>query len=331
MYNLANVIISLAAMDHAALTRPVPDPLLPLAREDATRLVEAFFSGRRATTLRAYQHDLEDFRRFVGAETVGAAVEKLLSAGHGQANALVLRYRSGLLESAKSTATVSRRLAAVRSLVKLARTLGMVPWTLEIASPKVEKYRDTTGPGTEGVRRILRELEQRFDDKAKRDRAVVRLLFDLGLRRGEVVHLDLDDVDLHAGRLAVLGKGREGKEMLTLPGATKQALADWLAVRGTASGPLFTNFDRARKGRRLSGTSLYRLLRDLGRKAGIRHPVRPHGLRHSAITEALDRTNGNVRAAAKFSRHRDLRVLALYDDNREDVAGEVAALVASSV
>jgi integrase len=65
----------------------------------------------------------------------------------------------------------------------------------------------------------------------------------------------------------------------------------------------------------------------LGAKAGL--TVRPHGLRHLAITTALDRSNGDVRAVAKFSRHKDLRALSRYRDNRPDPAGKVAALVAA--
>ena len=91
---------------------------------------------------------------------------------------------------------------------------------------------------------------------------------------------------------------------------------------------MFVNFDRAGKGRRLTGTSLYRIVRDLGLAAGVK--ARPHGLRHAAITEALDRTGGNVRAVQRFSRHRDLRVLNRSDDNRQDLGGEVAALVAEA-
>jgi integrase/recombinase XerC len=65
----------------------------------------------------------------------------------------------------------------------------------------------------------------------------------------------------------------------------------------------------------------------LGTKAGL--TVRPHGLRHLAITSALDLTKGDVRAVQKFSRHRDMRVLNTYDDNRRDLAGDVARLVAA--
>src|SRR5439155_20366744 len=157
----------------------------------------------------------------------------------------------------------------------------------------------------------------------------LRLLFDLGLRRSEVVRLDRADWDRAAGTLAVLGKGRTAKVALTLPPPTQAALERWLAVRGQEPGPLFRSLDRARKGSgRLTGAGLYALVRRLGQQAGLK--VWPHGLRHAAITEALDRTGGDVRAVQRFSRHRDLKTLQRYDDNRADLAGDVARRVAAA-
>jgi integrase len=69
-------------------------------------------------------------------------------------------------------------------------------------------YRDTKGPGRSGVRRLLEQLADRSDAKASRDRAIIRCLYTLGLRRKEVVGLDLEDLDLETNTLAVLGKGR---------------------------------------------------------------------------------------------------------------------------
>jgi integrase/recombinase XerC len=90
---------------------------------------------------------------------------------------------------------------------------------------------------------------------------------------------------------------------------------------------LFRNFDRAGKSERLTGRSVARIVAEVSGAAGI-GLVRPHGLRHAAITHALDVTGGDVRRVQKFSRHRDLRTLTVYDDNRQDIAGQVAALVA---
>jgi len=59
--------------------------------------------------------------------------------------------------------------------------------------------------------------------------------------------------------------------------------------------------------------------------------VRPHGLRHSGITAGLDVSHGNVRFARQYSRHRSIEVLLKYDDNREDVAGDITRKVVERV
>lgn len=311
----------------ASRTTTQPQPAAKTPWGAAGRLVETFLAGRNERTCRAYQGDLENFRHFVGSKTVEEAARTLLRRKHGESNALALAYRAHLLQYGLSPATVNRRLAAVRSLVRRARLLGLVPWTLEVTNVKAQPYRDTRGPGRDGFHRLLSALKERSDSRAKRDRALVRLLFDLALRRQEVVSLDVDDVDLQARSITVIGKGRTQKSRLSIPQQTAASIKEWLRVRGPAPGPLFTNFDRARKGRRLTGRSLHRIVCDLGRRTGIR--VTPHGLRHAAITEALDLTGGDVRAVQRFSRHRDLRVLNIYDDSREDLGGKVAQLVAS--
>jgi integrase/recombinase XerC len=224
--------------------------------------------------------------------------------------------------------TINRRLAALRSLVKLATTFGLVGWVLEVEGVPPQAYRDTAGPGVPVFRRLISRLEGRTDAKAVRDRAVLRLLFDLALRRKEVVGLDVADLDWQAGTVAVLGKCKAEKVRLTLPAPTWAALDAWLAVRGTTPGQLFTSLDPARKGDgRLTGGAVYALVRRLGESEGVR--VRPHGLRHSAVKVALD-AGLDVRQVRRFSRHARLDTLLVYDDNRKDLAGEAARRVAAA-
>jgi len=312
--------------------RPRSTPTALVKAEPADELLAAFLSGRSDCTRRAYNQDLDDFRRFLGADIVSEAAHLLLSRGHGNANALALAWRANLQERRLQAATINRRLAALRSLVQLARTLGIVPWTLEVRNVRAESYRDTRGPGRRGVRLLLDEIERRGDKKSLRDRAALRLLYDLGLRRSEVVGLDVDDLDLDAGTLAVLGKGHTQKTKLTLPAPTREAIREWLEARGTEPGPLFTNVDRAGKGCRLTGTSLYRTVRRLGEQVGLK--VRPHGLRHTAITEAckLAQAKGmGLEEVLDFSRHRDVKVLMVYRDRERNVQGQLATLVAAGV
>jgi integrase/recombinase XerC len=287
--------------------------------------VQAFLAGRADATLRSYQGDLADFARWCGAPSVEAAGE-LLPSGPGGANEPALHYKTHLVGRGLAAATVNRGLAALRSLTRMGRTLGLIGWALEVEPLRAEAYRDTRGPGAEGVRRLLAQLAGRSDAQALRDAALLRLLYDLGLRRKEVVGLDVADVDLAAGVLQVLGKGRQARERVSLPPATSQALRAWLGARGSIPGPLFVALDRAHRGHRLTGQAVYGVVKGLGDRAGLR--ARPQGLRHAAITRALDLTGGDVWAVQRFSRHRDVRVVQRYDDCRRDLAGEVARRLA---
>jgi integrase/recombinase XerC len=89
------------------------------------RLVQAFLAGRSAATLRSYRGDLRDFARWCGPASVEAAGEVLLAAGPGGANEAALHYRAHLVGRGLAAATVNRRLAALRSLTKMGRTLGL--------------------------------------------------------------------------------------------------------------------------------------------------------------------------------------------------------------
>lgn len=167
---------------------------------------------------------------------------------HGRGNECLHAYRGAMLDAGLAPATVNRRLSALRSIVQLGRTFGMVTWSLEIDGVKTKAYRDTAGPGLQGVTAVKRQAaKHRSPAKAARDVAIIRLLFDLALRRGEVAMLDLKDLDLRASRLWIKGKGRREREAITLPPRTVAVLKAWLRHRGKEPGPLFINFHHANK------------------------------------------------------------------------------------
>jgi len=299
----------------------------PAAPDDVTA---AFLAGRNPRTLRAYAADLEDFARFVGAASASAAVEALLGWTLGTANAAALGYRNHLTGRGLSSSTTARRLAALRSVVRCGRMLGRVAWTLDVDSPKAVRYRDTAGPGVSGWSAIWAAAVAAGDGpKARRDRAILRLLHDRALRRGELAALDRADAEMGADRpgVNVVGKGRTERERLTVNEPTRVALAEWVEARGSEPGPLFTRLDRGAAGQRVTGEGVRLIVLALSRAAGLDRDARPHGLRHTAITHALDLTGGNLRDVAAFSRHRDIRTLQVYDDRRTDVGGEIARML----
>lgn len=119
-------------------------------------------SRRCPRTRRAYDGDIRDFARYVYPELAAPdprqAVGLLVASGPGGANLLALGYRKVLEARGLSSATVARRLSALRSAVEFAGTLGLVEWTLRIKRPRVEAYRDVRGPGRDGWRRMVEQL-----------------------------------------------------------------------------------------------------------------------------------------------------------------------------
>jgi len=170
--------------------------------------------------------------------------------------------------------------------------------------------------------------------KGKRDYALLRLLWDNALRRSEVSLADIQDLDLDGKKLWILGKGRGSqKEAIALSVPTIGALLDWLLTIREVDrrGPLFISLDRATKGHRLSGTSIYRIVRDVALDAGVTKKLSPHRIRHSSVTAALEATGGDVLEVQKLSRHANLDTLMIYDDNRLNHQGEITDLLAGLV
>jgi len=288
-------------------------------------LLDAWFRGHKESTRVAYERDLDTFVSWAGANDAQDAVDALIRDGNGPANLSAHAWRADMLEAGLAPSTVNRRLSALRSVVNMANRIGIIEWTLSVEGVKgTTTYRDTRGPGVANIRAMLESCD-RDTEKGRRDYALIRLMFDRGLRRGEVVTLDRVHVDLEARTVAVMAKGRWDRDLLTINPATVEALEAVLADSPDeeAAAPVFVSLHHNGRRARLDGRSVHRIMGDIGVRAGAGR-VRPHGLRHSAVTAVLDATNGNVREARAFSRHAKLETVAIYDDARIDTGGELS-------
>ena len=95
------------------------------------------------------------------------------------------------------------------------------------------------------------------------------------------------------------------------------------------SSPLFCAVHKGYWGHQLNTDSIYKLVKKYANLAGIEKTLSPHRLRHSAITAALEATNGDVRSVQKLSRHSSLNTLMIYDDNRRNEQGRVTKILES--
>jgi len=307
-----------------APTAAIERPTRYSPARDPAGLLQSFLAKLTARTRAAYTADLEDFARWLGVSGPSAAVGWFVSLTQGEATQTGMDYMSALRDAGKSPATINRRRATLRSVLQMARSVGLAAIHLEIRPVKMEHYRDTLGPDPDKLRALLADKErlaQANNRRAVRDLAIVRLLFNRGLRKGEASSLDVCHYERQARRLSIHGKGRGNREWVTLSEKAAGALDRWLAVRGDAPGPMFIPFrgSTASAGGRLTDRQINRILEPYG--------IRPHGLRHAAITQALEMTDGDIPKVMRFSRHKSPTVLMIYDDRRKDGGGAVAAML----
>ncbi|MGH1397232.1 MAG: tyrosine-type recombinase/integrase [Trichormus sp.] len=293
-------------------------------------LAELLVGKRNKSTRHEYAKDLKKFFMAVCAqEPTPALVAQFLQMDRYSAVTLVLRYKAELIDQGLKEATVNRRLAAIKSLVNYAYKVGKCDWTLaDIQNEKVKSYRDTTGISPEAFKKIL-AIPDRETLKGKRDYALLRLLWANALRREEISLCNIEDLDLEARTLSILGKGRgTQKENIDLHPKTCNALQDWLWDRKELDikQPLFISL-RPYYGHRLTGDGIRKTVVAYAKEAGISKIVSPHKIRHSSVTAALDVSGGDVRSVQKLSRHTNLNTLMIYDDNRTKAQGKITALL----
>ena len=312
--------------------RPAGSPAAP-AQVGSIDLYGALLADADCdATRRARVKDVAALARYLGLADPGQVLRLVVAGTPGQANAIALGFKAEQLGRKLAPNTINRRLSTLRRAVRVARRLGLCDWGLDVELLRSEAYRDTAGPGLEGWRAILAAAEKGAatgSPTALRDLAIIRMLYDRGLRSIEVLRLDLVDVDLDGRRLAVIGKGKQERTWLTINAPTAAAVAGWIGARGTARGPLLTRTDPGAKGRadRLTHAAVWRAVRRLGKAAGLALPARPHGLRHAATTRLLDLTGGDVRRVRRFTRHAKLDTVAIYDDARQDFGGQLSELL----
>src|SRR5690606_24318533 len=130
---------------------PVTMPARPrhLRAQD---VADAWLATRESPhSLRAYRASVEAFRRWLQAETTGHALERLLYAPRGEAKALVMRWRSAMLDEGAAPNTINLRVGAIRSLASYACDVGFTGWTLRLVDLDAGPIRDTAGPSRKRV------------------------------------------------------------------------------------------------------------------------------------------------------------------------------------
>jgi site-specific recombinase XerD len=159
-----------------------------------------------------------------------------------------------------------------------------------------------------------------------RDAAILGLLAGCGLRRAEVVVLDLADYDELTGELKITGK-RNKQRLAYLTNGAADALNDWLAIRGKGEGALFMAINKGGNIQpgRLTDQSVYDMLLRRAIQAGI-EPLSPHDLRRTFIGELLD-AGADIATVSFLAGHQNVNTTARYDRRPEQAKRKAAELL----
>ncbi len=267
--------------------------------------------GRSPNTLAAYRRDLAAYWEFLTGR--GLTLDHVT-------DHVIEDYLAFLRASGKAPASIARALVAVRSLHRFCEDEGL---TVDNPAEDVERPRVPSG-----LPKALTEQEVATllgavvgdDAVARRDRAILEVLYGCGIRVSELVGLSLGDVDLELGASSLRAFGKGAKERVVPIGRlARDALHAWLARSGRGElvperwarrGDQEAVFLNTRGGR-LSRQGAWGVVRHYGDRVGLGDRLTPHVLRHSCATHMLDH-GADIRVVQELLGHASISTTQVY-------------------
>lgn len=260
-------------------------------------------------TLRNYRADLSDFGRYLEVEEGTGPLEVDRQAFR--------RYLARLREKGTAPASVGRKVSTIHTFYRFLAQQGVLERDplLGVSSPKRERRL----PKVLGKEQLTTIIEAADSDAPQglRDRAILELMYAAGLRLAEVVGLDAAGVDLREQVVRVRGKGNK-ERVVVIGRPAAEALRRYLRegrpkLSREREAALFVNRD----GRRLSGRSVQKIVRNHALKAGLDQRVFPHLLRHSFATHLLD-GGAELRVVQELLGHASANTTQIYTHVTEE-------------
>jgi integrase/recombinase XerD len=256
--------------------------------------------GLAANSVDAYRRDLERFVESVAGEREIPTVEDLHA------------YIDGLHRAGLSNRSIARHTTTLRNFYHYLLGEGAIDQDPTEFLPLPKQW--STIPKFLNLEEIDRLLEatDRTKPTGIRDRAMLELLYATGLRVSELCSVQMGDLEPDLGILRVTGKGNKqrlapvGKEGLAAVDTYVNSARSQL-LKGRASRYLFVTA----RGGKLSRKSFWKLLIQLGKKAGITHDLTPHVIRHSFATHLVER-GADLRSVQTMLGHADISTTQIY-------------------
>jgi len=265
--------------------------------------------GRLPNTVSAYRRDLRAYEAWLAARGLSVA---------DVTEDVVQDYLTGLRATGRKASSVARAFVAVRNLHRFLLDEGatVLDPTTDVGSPRIPQSLPRA-LAEEEVARLLGAVTG-HGPAARRDRALLELLYGTGVRISEAVGLSLPDLDLEGHVLRAMGKGAK-ERVVPIGRMAREALAEWLSpggrgalvpprwARRSDSEAVFLN----RRGGRLSRQGAWRVVRHYGERVGLGGRLTPHVLRHSCATHMLDH-GADIRVVQELLGHASLATTQRY-------------------
>lgn len=267
------------------------------------RYVDYLKTERRSLprTLETRQTDLRQFGEFLRDEGITATVQRQ----H------VRQYLAMLARGGLAANTINRKLVSLRTFFKFAAREGAMEHnpTSNLTALKTPKRLPAVIPSTAVLQAL--QLPDATSWDGIRDRAILELLYNCGLRRQELINLNIEAVDLKNLQVRVLGK-RAKERIVPLGRAAGQAISKWLKMRPSVSprpaeNALLVNY----RGTRMTATQIYRCVRHYLSQVAEPEKAHPHVLRHSFATHLLD-AGADLMAVKEMLGHSTLATTQIY-------------------
>ena len=269
--------------------------------------VERGFSDN---TLAAYQNDLSQLVSFTEEDS---ARRKVIPSWEGFNRQSMLSFLLSLKERNYAATTLARKTAAAKSFFKFLVSEGRLKEnpTEGIGSPYVG--RPLPKPiSLEQVRRLLEQPARSTTPEAKRDQAMLELLYASGMRVSELMSLNVDSVNTSADFVRCIGKGNK-ERIIPIYRRAALAVARYVSearsklAHGNRDSALFLN----RRGERLTRQGFWQILKGYARAAKLDTKITPHTLRHSFATHML-RGGADLRSVQELLGHANIATTQVY-------------------
>ncbi|MGB2814411.1 MAG: site-specific tyrosine recombinase XerD [Dehalococcoidales bacterium] len=269
--------------------------------------VEKGFSGN---TLDAYRNDLQQLASFAGEE---AAKQGSIPSWENFSRQEMLSYMLNLKERNYAATTIARKVAATRSFFGFLKSEGIIKTdpTENMSSPSVGK--SLPKPITiSQVRQLLEQPAKQNTLEAKRDKAMLELLYASGMRISELVGLNLGDVNTEEGFVRCFGKGHK-ERIVPIYEQAARLVKEYIGetrpklARKKDEVALFLN----PRGDRLTRQGFWQKLKEYAKSAGLDNRISPHTLRHSFATHMLS-GGADLRAVQELLGHANISTTQVY-------------------